>query len=55
MEAALTVFIALAGLIIGVVIAILSIIGVFIGLLLADAWRVRESYEALEEWKEREL
>ena len=51
----MTVFIVFAGLIIGVIIAILSIIGVFIGLLLADAWRVRESYGALEEWKEREL
>ena len=48
-------FVVFAGLLIGVVIALLSITGVFIGLLLADAWRVRESYEALEEWKEREL
>jgi len=55
MEAELTAIIVFAGLLIGIIIAILSIIGVFVGLLLADAWRVRESYGALEEWKEREL
>jgi len=55
METAVIAFVVFAGLLIGIIIAILSIIGVFVGLLLADAWRVRESYEALREWKEREL